>query len=514
MAELDFEPFSGEAFPGLEFYLSGDRDLITLNLIETATERHLPLISVARQGYIHRHSLPGDFTPIPPRDGGRIPLEGHSATPSRAPRATLAEPPRPARTREVTYHEVRLGPRGTQMRLRSDNDDNTVQLQAYAGFGWKTLATINGETGRLYRWCLGANTVRTLREAGFCMSRDGGIAVENPQRRRTQDPALNAAAHNDDEAPLYSPDTQRITAMTRADQLFALREELLRWTQFCTVNRDIIRRVADDVMHLDTTQRSLTQITDQLLSRYNEALVAPQPQAQGGGEGGPSPDDPTHREVRTIGTTAFRYNAPIPRDPLPEPADPNEDTVNPLAMPQTIPTTEALIDFSLNPSYLNHAIHVGVDSMAHIPCDHTARLVTFQRCYFDEGENVHANRGAWRRVRRTAPSDTAWGDNVVADEPLPWNRECLRLTLPGGDRWLLPAQQYDWGVLFHCLEVTPPVTPANPSSMPYFATLTTALLRRLRDACDQETRPIDPEAIPGIDMDAGDAEDEPDDGMF
>ena len=83
MPELDFDPYSCEAFPSLEFSLSGDRDQLHLTAHEQSG-RETHLLSIARQGYLIRHQIPGDFAPLPPRDGNRIPLHSDSA-PTRAP---------------------------------------------------------------------------------------------------------------------------------------------------------------------------------------------------------------------------------------------------------------------------------------------------------------------------------------------------------------------------------------------------------------------------------------------
>lgn len=195
MAELDFEPFSCEAFPGAEFFFTGTRDLLTLNSHEPASERTLPLLSLERRGYIVRHKLPGDYTIIPPADGNCLPLEGQAHQVPRPPQREAAAPrlrapgiapaarPEPPRTHDLSFSRahVRL-----QQRNGHFGEGPTIVLEANTAHGWLRLAVLDPESGRLTRLYQEPHLIPELRARGFCVSRDGAIAVSNPTRNRRE----------------------------------------------------------------------------------------------------------------------------------------------------------------------------------------------------------------------------------------------------------------------------------------------------------------------------------------
>ncbi len=289
MAELDFEPFSAEAFPGLEFYLSGTRDNLTLSAIETSGERHVGLLSLARQGYIVRHQIPGDFAAIPPRDDGRLPLEGQPGLARQRPAEDAPAPrgmripmpgrlaPAPAPQIIQHFHETPFADRA-QMRLRpmpdplrGDGGGNPdIALEIYTQYNWRRILTINSADGRIRRWMYGnRNTIIDLRAAGLCMSRDGGVAVYNPTAPRNGRPAPQDA---DEDA---IPPTDLIDpALPPADQVFAFRERMAAFKRFLEANVAFPHRVpglniAENAEGVGRIMERLTAARERLLANPN-----------------------------------------------------------------------------------------------------------------------------------------------------------------------------------------------------------------------------------------------------
>lgn len=570
MAELDFEPFATEAFPGLEFYLTGDRDHLTLNSIETSSERHLTLLSLARQGYIRRYGLPGDFTPIPPRDGGLIPLEGQpglaaprdggpariAVRPMRIPDPPHVRDPHPA----PAWPEVRFAPNRDNTPVRLRRGDEGIYLETYVGFGWRKLFHLQDETGRIFRWRQTTNQKRYLRHAGFCMSRDAAIAISNPQLPGDRIGNHPAVAAEGDEEPLHQEGhgLELDARMPEIDRVFAVREEMIRWSNFMLANAAIIRNLPCLIGHFDNaaTIRGIGAVIGRLTEAHN-VLTQQAAQPQGGGEGDPTPegfvafdpvaagylrgDDGIALEARAHPVAAGAnqiawgdprggffplpagYEPAMAAEPYPMPPAPLDiDVIEPWVHPQRCPTEEQLIDFNLDP-----------ETLAAIPMPHCPpglrRLVTFQRA---DGEDINGNAfGAFgggqegpRYVWRTIHFDTR-NRGHVCYEPRPWNREILGLYSPEGPRGLVATPNIEWGTLFHCLEITAPGQPTR------YATLTTALLRSLRRAVgynvagmDMGVGHLDDDDFDDLDIDIGAEEDldaphdipapEPDDGIF
>lgn len=243
MAELDFEPFDCEAFPGLEFFLSGDRDMLTLNAFESANERRLPLLSLERRGYVVRHTVPSDFAPIPPADAGRLPLEGQAHQVPRPPRreegrvdrarfpmpAARAEPPR---TPDLPFAN-------THLRLRQHDGPfggPSVYLEARVHGDWSVIGRFDQDNGRFTRMYHDAWAIPALRQAGFCISRDGALAVANPTPRQR--------AHPLPEPPPQEPEPRPpIADLPFADQVLAFQERIEDLGRFLRDNRPLHEKI-------------------------------------------------------------------------------------------------------------------------------------------------------------------------------------------------------------------------------------------------------------------------------
>lgn len=249
MAELDFDPFDCEAFPGLEFFFSGTRDMLTLNAFESAHDRKVPLLSLERRGYVVRHRVPGDFTPLPPADEGRIPLEGQpnqvprpnrDAEPDRALRAPRFAPPafpprpKPPRTPDIPFAQTHLRLRRGNDPFLDPGDQQSIFLQAFVRNEWVAIAILNPNTGRLTRVYHDRYQFNAFRAAGFCISRDGGIAVANPTERERR----HALPAEDLEADPV-PDLDIPAEGPFADRILAFRDRLAQFGAFLDANRGL-----------------------------------------------------------------------------------------------------------------------------------------------------------------------------------------------------------------------------------------------------------------------------------
>jgi hypothetical protein len=87
MAEIDQEPFDCAAFPGLNFTLTGDRDMLMLNATDTGSGQAHELLSLHRFGHLTRYVVGPGLALLPGTDDGKIPLEENAERNALRPRA-------------------------------------------------------------------------------------------------------------------------------------------------------------------------------------------------------------------------------------------------------------------------------------------------------------------------------------------------------------------------------------------------------------------------------------------
>lgn len=290
--EIDFEPFETQAFPGVEFFFSGDRDNLTVNAYEPAHARRTPILSVARQGYLIRHPLPGAFTPLTPDEAGLLPInDAAPRRPSAVPRRESR--PVPPAPRDHITPTIPL-PNGVQSRLI--NRDHCAALQVFIGGLWRDILRFPDDSGRLTRVYHFGSQIDQMRRFGFTMSRDGAIAIINPTpRARNQSPP-----EHDLEA---QPPIHRIPDdLPFEDRILAVHERFREMRDFIHDNASLLEaiRTTQRRQNIQNTpsQRILIPASEELehfdkcmvgLLELNRILALPETEhaaLQGGGEGG------------------------------------------------------------------------------------------------------------------------------------------------------------------------------------------------------------------------------------
>lgn len=211
MAEFPFDPFSCEAFPGLEFGLSGDRERLQLIAIHPQiAPTGLALLSLHRNGFGYREPVPGGFPLLPGVDQGRIAWENPQARAQQG-RAETAVRPRPRAEAEPPRAEIRH-PIHDSLIFKIQQGGDTVDLivkDRHGRFPWSTLARVDHD-GRLYRWVQDSGSIQVMREAGLSFSRDRGVVIANPQTRASARDGEAVA-----EAAVPTVDPEREAAMAR-----------------------------------------------------------------------------------------------------------------------------------------------------------------------------------------------------------------------------------------------------------------------------------------------------------
>lgn len=294
--EIDFDPFETQAFPGLEFFFSGDRDNLTVNAFETASSRRTSLLSIARQGFLIRHPLPGTFTPLPPDENGLLPLNDAGRRPrdAAAPRQIRfgnapAQPQRPEPPRNHITPELTL-PNGVNVHLHRSETGN-ISFRVFISGRWRDLLRFSAHDGRLTRIYQGDNTVEIMRRNGFTMSRDGAIAITN------QTPRQREQAPPEEDLHAQPPNLTIDPALSEGEKILALHEKAREWRDFVAANADIFDIVNQHQENFGIRNfHDLAMImTSAMEIRYENKVMAGLMETrriladriqQGGGEGG------------------------------------------------------------------------------------------------------------------------------------------------------------------------------------------------------------------------------------
>lgn len=293
--EIDFDPFETQAFPGLEFFFSGDRDNLTVNAFETANSRRTSLLSIARQGFLIRHPLPGTFTPLPPDENGLLPLNdagrclrAQGDQPPQPIRFGNLRPSQPAPPRNNITPELML-PNGVNVHLHRTEEGN-ILFRIFVG-RWRDILRFSAHDGRLVRIYQSDGAVETMRRNGFTMSRDGAIAITN------QTPRQREQAPPEEDLHAQPPNLTIDPALSEGEKILALHEKVREWRDFVAANADIF----DIVNQLQENfgirnNNDLSQImTSAMEVRYDNKVMAglmetrrilAERAQRGGGEGG------------------------------------------------------------------------------------------------------------------------------------------------------------------------------------------------------------------------------------
>ena len=145
MELLFSDPIESEAFPGLLFGLTTNRDQITIIAADPAQKAQHKLLSLDRRGYIVRHPINATFTAIPPRDSGLLPIHRPEGLPSRRPLAN------------ETFHPSI----GNRFRFRDHGSLLLLETYLSSQGHWETIAAITA-TGELYPWRISPAAARAM----------------------------------------------------------------------------------------------------------------------------------------------------------------------------------------------------------------------------------------------------------------------------------------------------------------------------------------------------------------
>lgn len=169
--ELDQEPFECEAFPGMMFTISGDREAVHLCALE---EKHLgeveaqPIIGIDRRGHLIRHPF-RSFPLLPASTDGRISITSSRPTaPQAQPRATNPIIDHPALSAGIGLFSD-----GEAIRVFAQADGTQIPLVSV------------GANGKIKRFQLSSREIRIGRDMGLRFSEDSAIAIHNPARIAT-----------------------------------------------------------------------------------------------------------------------------------------------------------------------------------------------------------------------------------------------------------------------------------------------------------------------------------------